>query len=232
MPMDIVPVFPSEAKTVLLTAASAQDPDLGAKIKQQLTAGRNVVITTGLLQAMKGKGLEDIVELDYTGRTVASRDFFGFGLSGHADTDILLPHYRYATNDAWEVVSARTSPSHTSSTPVLLRAQYSKGWLYVLTIPNATGDLYALPQEVLRAIRRVVAGGLFVQLDAPAQVSLFAYDNNKFIVESFRDGFTSVRLTLDSKLTKVRDLMTGQMLNGPSFETFVGANTYRVFAAE
>src|ERR1035438_8422737 len=113
---------------------------------------------------------------------------------------------------------------------------------------QAVGDLYALPQEVLRAIRRAVAGDLFVQLDAPSQVSLFVYDNNKFIVESFRDNYTTVKLLLDNKFSKLRDVMTGQVLTGqPSqnvgfrsptgpgqtmFEIMIGANAYRVFAAE
>ena len=248
MPMDIVPAFPTEDKTILLTAASAKDPGLVAKIKQQLAAGKNVVITTGLLAALQGKGIEDIVELDVTGKTVASRDFFGWGLSAHSDTAILLPHYRYATNDAWEVVSAQTSPSKTSSTPLLLRAQYSKGWLYVLTIPQAVGDLYALPQEVLRSIRRVVAGDLFVQLDAPDRVGLFAYDNNTFIVENFRESPTTAKMVLDARFTKLRDLVTDEVITGKPlaggafrgaagprqtvFETPLGVSGYRVFAAE
>ena len=46
------------------------------------------------------------------------------------------------------------------------------------------GDLYSLPAEILNVIRGVVTGGLPVRLEAPAQVSLFVYDNIKFIVES------------------------------------------------
>jgi hypothetical protein len=249
IPMDIVPAFPTEAKTVLLTEASARDPKLVEKMKGQLQAGKNVVITTGLLKALQGKGIEDIVELDYTGKTVASHDFFGWGLQARSESDILLPQYRFATNDAWELVSARTSPSLTSSTPLLLQARYSKGVLYVLTIPNAQGDLYALPQDVLRAIRRVVAGDLFVQIDAPSQVGLFVYDNNKFIVENFRESMTSVRIQTDGRFTKLRDMMSGQVVSGQPlggapmrgmapgaprtvFEMSFGANAYRVFAAE
>lgn len=101
------------------------------------------------------------------------------------ETDMLIPEIRYFTNDSREVVSAFTSPNRTSGTPVLLSGKYSKGILYVLTIPQAQGELYRYPQGVLRAIREVVAKDMYVRLDAPSMVILFVYDNDKFIVESF-----------------------------------------------
>ena len=141
IPMDIVPEFPTEAKTVLLTEQAKYDPDIVAKIKKQPTGGGDVVITSGLLKALQGKGLGDIVELEYTGQTVSTREFQGFRLGGanKVESDILIPQIRYATNDAWEIVSALTSPAKTSGTPILLSTKYSKGMLYVLTIPQAMG---------------------------------------------------------------------------------------------
>ena len=108
IPMDIVPEFPADARTVLLTEQARFDPAIVAKIKKQLAAGKDVVITSGLLKALQGKGMEDIVELDYTGQTVSTREFMGFRLGGanKAESDILVPEIRYATNDAWEIVSA------------------------------------------------------------------------------------------------------------------------------
>jgi len=35
------------------------------KIKAQLVAGKSVAITSGLLRALQGKGIEDIVEARY-----------------------------------------------------------------------------------------------------------------------------------------------------------------------
>lgn len=189
IPMEIVPAFPAEEKTILLTEQARFDPRIVARIKRQLTEGKTVVITSGLLKALQGKGIEDIVELEYTGRTVATREFAaGFGGRGgnKLDADILIPEIRYATNDSWEVVSAYTSQNKTSGTPILLSARYSKGMFYVLTIPQAQGDLYCYPQSVLASIRNVLAKDMFVRLDAPSMVSLFVYDNDKFIVESFR----------------------------------------------
>jgi hypothetical protein len=239
IPMDIVPEFPSAENTILLTEQARFDTGIVAKIKRQLTDGKTVVITSGLLKALQGKGIEDIVELEYTGRTVATSEFTaGFGGRGtKLDADILIPEIRYFTNDSWEVVSALTSPNRTSGTPILLLAKYSKGLLYVLTIPQAQGDLYRYPQNVLRAIRDVLAKDMYVRLDAPSMVSLFVYDNDKFIVESFAQEPVQARIVTDKRITKLRDVETGAELAGQQqgnatvFETPLTAGTYRVLSA-
>jgi predicted nucleic acid-binding Zn ribbon protein len=120
----------------------------------------------------------------------------------------------------------------------LLEAAYSKGTLYVLTIPDNFGDLYRLPPETLTRIKEVVAKDLFVRVEAPAQVSLFAYDNNSFIVESFLPHAEQARLVLDKRLAAIRDLTTGQRFTGQAegdhmvYRTFLQPHTYRVFVAE
>lgn len=237
IPMDIVPDFPAEAKTVLLTEAARYDPAIVDRIKRQLQGGKTVVITSGLLEALQGKGIEDIVELEYTGRTVAAREFFGRGVSSRAESDILLPEIRYATNDSWEVVSALTSPSRTTGTPLLHSAKYSKGILYVLAIPQAIGDLYSLPPDTLAAVRNVVCRDLPATLEAPAQVSLFVYDNDTFIVESFREARGTARLVTDGRIAKLRDLMTGREMAGQPrgnkmvFDVFLRPGGYTVLGA-
>jgi hypothetical protein len=247
IPMDIVPEFPADAKTVLLTEQAKFDPAIVGKIKKQLVDGKAVVITSGLLKALQGKGIEDIVELEYTGQTVATREFAGGrgGRGARLDNDILIPQIRYATNDSWEVVSAFTSSNRTSGTPILLSAKYSKGLFYVLTIPQAVGDLYNYPQGVLASIRNVLAKDMYVRLDAPAMVSLFAYDNDKFIVESFQDNQVTARIVTDRRITKLHDLVTGQELTGQAvaggrggqaattvFETQLTHGSYRVFSGD
>ncbi len=237
IPMDIVPAFPVEAQTVLLTEAARHDPAIVQKITRQLQDGKHVVITSGLLKALQGTGLDDIVELEYTGRTVAAREFLSRGVTARAESDILLPEIRYATNDSWEVVSALTSASKTTGTPLLHSAKYSKGVLYVLTVPQAQGDLYSLPPDTLTAIRDVVCRDLYIKLEAPAQVSLFVYDNDTFIVESFREASGQARLVTDKRIAKLRDLLTGRELTGQPrgdkmvYETFVRPGRYSVYSA-
>ena len=239
IPMDIVPVFPEAEKTILLTEQARFDPNIVAKIKKQLADGKSVIITSGLLKALQGKGIEEIFELEYTGKTVATREFaVGWSPRGpKLDVEILIPEIRYFTNDSWEMVSALTSPTRTSGTPILLSGKYSKGRIFVLTIPQAQGELYRYPQNVLRAIRDVVAKDMYVRLDAPSMVSLFVYDNDKFIVESFAEEPVQARIITDQRITKIRDMETGEELTGQQqantnmFETPLTRGTFRVFSA-
>jgi len=171
---------------------------------------------------------------------VATREF-AVGWGGRTpklDIDILLPEIRYFTNDSWENVSAFTSPNKTSGTPILLSGKYSKGRIYVLTIPQAQGELYRYPQSVLKAIRDVVAKDMYVRLDAPSMVSLFVYDNDKFIVESFAEEPVQARIITEKRITKLRDMETGVELTGQQqgsttvFDTPLTRGTYRVFSAQ
>jgi hypothetical protein len=238
IPVDLVPEFPSDARMVLLTEAAAHDPAIVGRIRRQLQDGKAVVITSGLLKALQGKGIEDIVELEFTGRTVSAREFFGRGLNARSDADILLPEVRYATNDSWEVVSALTSHSRTTGTPILHSAKYSKGVLYVLVVPQAQGDLYSLPAEVLTAIRNVVCREMPVRLEAPARVSLFLYDNGTFIVESFGESAVPVRVVTDGRIGRLRDLVNGREHTGQPrgdrtvFDLVARPGSYTVLASQ
>jgi hypothetical protein len=60
----------------------------------------------------------------------------------------------------------------------------------------------------------VLLRDFFVRVESPGDVSLFAYDNNTFIVESFLAEETEVRISLDPKQTKIRDLISGEELAG------------------
>jgi hypothetical protein len=240
IPMDIVPEFPADAQTVLLTEQASFDPAIVSKIKKQLTDGKTVVITSGLLKALQGKGIEDIADLIYTGRTVSTHEFMAERkfVGVKSDSEILLPQITFFTNDAGAVIIAYTSGSKTSGDPVLLKTRYSRGLLYVLTIPNAQGDLLCYPQPVLSEIRNVLANDMFVRLDTPSQVALYVYDNDKFIVESFRQEPMRAVVVTDRRITKLRDLQSGQLLTGAErdgatvFEMPLNPGSYRVFAAE
>ena len=109
--------------------------------------------------------------------------------------------------------------------------------LYVLAIPQAQGDLYNLPADVLTAIRNVVCRDLYVRLEAPSQVSLFVYDNDTFIAESFRESAGAARIVTDKRIGKLRELLSGREITGQPrgdrmvFDVFVRPGAYGVFSA-
>ena len=211
IPIDLRPEFPADSPLVLLTAAAAHDPGIVGKIEGQLRAGKNVMITSGLLHALQGKGIEKIVELEVLDQRALVEDFrAGWGEPVKARKRILIPQLRYFTNDSWSLVDAVDGPM---GWPLLHDADYGGGHLYVWTIPDNPADLYALPDTALNPIRRIATQGLDVRMDGPAEVSLFLYDNGTLVVESFRDEATEVSLVSKGART-LRDLETGEVLSG------------------
>jgi len=126
-------------------------------------------------------------------------------------------------------------------------------------VPDDFADIYRLPQSVLTQIRSLLGRDIFVNLDGPDHVSLFAYDNRTFIVQNFQSQPVTTRVSV-VRATNLRDLLNGQTLaaaqrgggggagrgagrgggrgggnagnGGSSFEVSVPAHSFRVFAAE
>jgi len=210
LPMDMYPEFPTDQKVVLLTEQAKYDADIISKIKSQLTKGNDVVITSGLLKAIPEK-IADIAELRASDTKALVNDF---GTAGKSSKDILITQVQYQTNDAWEMLSAgRPLTNGVSGYPMLLRAPYSKGNLYVMTIPDDFGNLYDLPQGVLNFFRIVLSKDLDLRIDAPAKVSLFIYDNGTFIVESFLDEPVTIKINAREGIDKITDLLSGTVIN-------------------
>jgi hypothetical protein len=241
VPVELTPEFPQDARIVLLAESAKFDPAIVARIDEHLQGGKDVMITSGLLRALQGEGIEDIVELEYTGKRAAAERFSDFVDTYHATRPILLPQITYATNDSWEVVTAL---SQGSGYPLLHRAEYGKGMLYVLTIPDNMGDLYALPPQALAHIRRVLMQDIYVRLEGPSEVCLFVYDNGAFIVHSFLPHAAHLDIVLsdgsgsNDGLGTLLDLMGGQTIqgtsreDGTSFRVRLGPRSYRVFKCQ
>lgn len=203
LPMDIYPTFPEDQKVVLLTAQAAKDSSIVDKIKKQLQRGGDVVVTTGLLKSISDK-LSEISELRCNDLKALVNDF---GYYGKSERDLLIPQVLYYTNDAWEMVSAgRPLVGGVSGYPILLRAPYSSGNMYVLTIPDDLGNLYDYPREALTEIRRILSKDSGIYLNAPSKVALFLYDNNTLVVENFNDEPVEVSIITKKGIDNMIDL--------------------------
>lgn len=203
LPMNMMPKFPEDQKVVLLTEQAASDPDILQKMEAQLRRGGDVIITSGLLKAIPDK-IADIAELNCNDLKALVEDF---GRYGKSEREFLIPQVHYYTNDAWEVVSAgRPLDGGVSGYPILLRAMYSKGNLYVLTIPDDFGNLYDYPAGALNKIREIMSRDLKVHLEGPSKVCLFVYDNNTAVVENFNDTAVQVSLVANEAGLKIKDM--------------------------
>jgi hypothetical protein len=218
IPIDLHPAFPTNGNICLLTEGAKQDPDLVNKIKAQLSAGKNVIITSGLLRALTGKGIEDISEFEVTDQRVAVNAFQGRGgrvIAGSSvNAPILFRIIHFLTNQSWGQVNGYDTNSPWNAYPIVISDVYDRGTLYVLVVPDNFADLYRLPAPVLNAIRSQLMGSFPIRLaDAPAQVSLFAYDNNAFVVQSFLDAAVTVTVSVAGTTSTLTDLVSGQTVS-------------------
>ena len=209
LPMDMHPQFLTDRQQILLTEQAAKDKQIVEKIKQQLKKGGDVIITTGLLKAIRHE-IADVCEL-YCGDLKAIVNDFGW--NGKSEREFIIPQVKYFTNDAWEVVSAgRPLNGGVSGYPILLRDTYSKGMLFVLTIPDDYGNLYDFPAGALNIIRRAMSKDVGVYIEGPSKVALFPYDNKTMVVENFNDEPVNVKVVVCAKVTNMRNLLTGEQL--------------------
>jgi len=192
VPIELYPDYPSRAHTILLTQAAASDPNIIAEIGGSLHMGANVIVTSGFLEAMQDKGFSQLAEWRTTGHTIAIDQYFvGFGAGNGTelkqpgkDKPVLFPEVRFYTNDSWGIIRGVAAAK---GFPIVLMNHYSKGTLYLWTMPENFGDLYNLPQPMITRLKQFLFADAPVQIDAPDHVALFTYDNGAFVVENFRD---------------------------------------------
>lgn len=206
IPMNLVSEFPMEEEMIILTEQAKKDPDIVDKIQKRLLSGKDVMITSGLLNALQERGIRSIVNLEYTSRKALVKDFKVNWRIVSGDDAMMIPQIAYSTNDSWEVISAMDGEL---GWPLLHMGDFGNATLYVLTIPDNFTDLYKLPEPVLNRIRELAYGSLGMTMSGPSKVSLFLYDNSTFVVESFNDEPVKIQLVFTEKAGSVTDLSTG-----------------------
>jgi len=219
VPIELYPTFPSSADTILLTQAAAADPEIIGKIEERLRAGAKVIITSGFLAVMQGRGFEQLAEWRATGNTIAIDQYLdGYGAgngvplseASKPNPPILFPEVRFYTNDSWGIIRGVAAAK---GFPIVLMNHYSKGTLYLWTMPENFGDLYNLPRPLLTRIKDYLFVDAQVRLDAPPQVALFTYDNGAFVVENYRDEAVPVIISIAGMPKALREITQEQRLS-------------------
>jgi hypothetical protein len=216
IPLEPYITYPEQEKVIFLSEGAASDEKILDKMKQSLLAGSDVIVTSGFIRKL-GEQFGEFVNVAYTSGKALVSEYAdtkdnGLSVSGRysGDEKILIPQLSYCTNDIWELAAAYGTDNNF---PVVLRCSYGKGKLSILTIPDNMGDIYHYPEKVLNVIRDLFTKNLPVQLEAPAGVQLFAYDNQKIILRSDLPYYESVTLRLPKNTTKVRDIVKGSELS-------------------
>jgi hypothetical protein len=123
-----------------------------------------------------------------------------------------------------------------NSYPLLSYSSYSKGHVYLLTIPDNLSDLYNLPENVLYDIKESILDQSVI-LEAKPEVSIFTYDNNTLIIHSFIDHTEPVKLYFKDKV-KLYNIINGKKIKplnqqrSKTFKISLNANEYIVLSYE
>ena len=206
------PAFPATKSLILLTQNSAIDEQVLDKMKEHLIHGGDVCITSGFLKVMQGKGIEDFTSARYSDKKVYTKDYLVSGTGSvfngeyYGRNEVMLPILGYMNNSADCLVAARKEDNNF---PLLLRNSYANGTIYTLTVPDDYADFYKYPREVLTTLRQYLMSSLGIYMEGGDNVGIFLYDNGTFIVESFLDHNSKIKLHVASGTKKLIDIRTG-----------------------
>lgn len=215
IPFEPTAHYPEGASKVFLTQGATRDKDIIKKIKTSLLNGSDVIVTSSFLKAAQDLGFnKELANVVYTDRkalinTYAYSDNGGVSFGGREESSkhIMVPQLEYMTNDTWELAAGF---GEDNSFPLLLKTQYGKGRLFILTVPEDYGDLYNYPKKILYLIREVFNNNWPVMLDAVSKLAIFTYDNDCFVLHSFQPWYDEARLELREGFNGLEDLVSGQ----------------------
>ncbi len=220
LPIVCTPYFPEGGQRVLLTRASACDPDVLVKLDAWLRGtGGDAIVTSGFWDAVRERGMENFTSIRLTGRSVTAQAYrteerenvctFPEGAA-----PVRLPVMEFRNNATWALVKASRGEE---SYGILLRDPYADGRILSLAVPDAMPDLYRLPAPVLSRIRQEMAVN-GVWLEGPARISLFLYDNDSLILYPYvMEGARRERVRLHVRGAKALRMRTGRP--GPAKDT-------------
>jgi len=194
LPVVCTPYFPAESEAMLLTRSSACDPDIVDKLEKYVAEGGKALVTHGFLQATMDRGIQRMTSIRFRGRKVLTADFMVEQVRNimhhrvmhypHGNKPMLLEVPEHRNNATWALIK---SVCGNENYGVMLHDTYGKGQLITLTVPDAFTDLYHMPETVLTRIRaEFPVGGVY--LEGGAEISLFVYDNDTFIVYPYVDN--------------------------------------------
>lgn len=221
VPLEPYAEYPLEAKTVFLTENAVMDKDLVSKIKKSLSKGCDVMVTSGLVSKL-GEAFTELAHITYTNKKVLAKNYMcsedgGVTVGGNleASKEIILTQPQFFTNDVWQIAGAY---GEDNNTPVLMKTKYSKGRLFILTIPDDQGNIYHYPNLILNTVRGILSKELPVVLEGDAKITLFIYDNQTFILRSFLPYFAKASVTVKKEQAELTDLENNKLMKGEAVE--------------
>ena len=228
IPTDPTAVFPEDESLVMLTAASACDENVIEKIKAHLLRGGHIVVTSGCMEKLQDKGLDEFTAMRVTSARQSGKEFGGFVFGWSADTDyykadhdISMPVIEWMTNEN-EFFAVQTRDC--SPNILLARSWYGAGKIWVLNIPDSMSDLYDIPAPVMSYLRRHLSKDMPVWFEGQNKLVLFPKDNNTFVMKSLLEHGSVALIHVKGEAKKLVCILTGE-----TFAPYSVANGETVF---
>lgn len=217
IPLEPFPHYPESADTIFLAENAACDENIVNKMKQSLKNGADLIVTSGFIKKL-GEAFHEFIHVSYTDQKANVNQYLYSTNGGitmksclEAAKKIIIPQIRFFTNDVWELAGAY---GEDNNFPILLKSSYSKGRIYVLTIPDDMGDLYHYPAEILNTIRSILCKNMKVFIEGNCKIPIFAYDNDTFILRSFLPYGEAIRIKIKSENASLYNIMIGRTYDG------------------
>jgi hypothetical protein len=214
IPFEPTPDFDASAPVIFLPASAAHDENIMEKLEAYVAGGGHAVVTTGFIRKTADKSIYDMTSVRLTGRRISGKEYWidayyaNHKIPCTAAEPAGFEVLDYKTNATWCEIAVC---ERECNFPVLLNEFYGDGHLFILNIPDNFADLYLLPKPVLGAIGKVFAHAHPVYLNAEAKYNLFLYDNDTFLVESYRPTYEDVEIVVrGEEYTAIEDLESGK----------------------
>lgn len=208
------PYFDENAPAVLLTQASANEPDAMEKLEAYVRKGGNAIVTLGFVHETYDKGIKDLTSVRLTHRHVIGNEYMIDNANYTAShfckgaESVMIPVIDYKTNATCSDVTLLAGEDNF---PIMTEDNYGRGRLFILNVPENFADMYKMPMEVWRAINKHLSVGQRMFLAANPKFSFFAYDNNLYGVQSYKPMHDTVQLIVRGECGGIRDVETGRV---------------------
>ncbi len=213
IPVEPTPVFPEDKKLVLLTESAASDGAIVDKLKAFVAGGGDAVITSGFMSALQDElKKEGLTEASVTGRRLSvTRYQMTNDPAGYIDDakPVMFPEIVHSNNGSWSLINCGDGDYHT---PLLLRSNYGKGRIYILSISDNPSDIYRIPVPVIDELKRIICPELFA---SGTDFSMFTYDDGSMILYRYVKGDirpARVRIYTSGNAEHLTDVITGEKI--------------------
>jgi hypothetical protein len=191
IPLEPVPEFPADSKTVFLTIQAHKDPQILEKLRNFVVNGGKAIVSSGFMIKALGNGIEEMTSIRFNGRRFTSNHFRDGAFSSNDSYSrnlITFPLLEHRNNTTWAMSKAVVGEENY---PLVFTDHYGKGQLITITVPDEYGLIYDLPPSILASYRKQFTDDVPYYLTGAGQCSIFAYDNDTFALYKYADKLTS-----------------------------------------